>query len=361
MTASRHFASSYAEARRRFLEASAKAGAEVESIACPAPGPEGAPLHTDVAWLGPADARAVLVTLSGTHGAEGFCGSGVQAGWFDEGLHAELPAGMALCQIHAINAYGFAWIRRVTEENVDLNRNFVDHEGPLPDNPGYEALAEALCPQDWSDATIAESQRVLDAYAESHGPRALQEAISAGQYRHPDGIFYGGQGPTWAAGLLRWIFAERLSRARDIAVIDYHTGLGPRGYGERICVHAEGSAGLRRAHDWYDGDITSPAMGDSASIVICGCNTFGMEEAAPQARLTAIALEYGTIPSPEVRLALRADNWLHLHGELDSAKGRAIKTQIREAFYQEQDDWKQSVWERGIETQRLALRGLAQA
>ena len=75
--------------------------------------------------------------------------------------------------------------------------------------------------------------------------------------------------------------------------------------------------------------------------------------------LTAIALEYGTIPSKEVRLALRADNWLHVHGATESAKGRAIKEQIRDAFYQDQDDWKEMVWERSLETQRMALKGLA--
>ena len=49
----------------------------------------------------------------------------------------------------------------------------------------------------------------------------------------------------------------------------------------------------------------------------------------------------------------------HLHGEIDSAKGRAIKAQIREAFYQDADDWKEMIWERAVETQRLATAGLS--
>ena len=360
MTASRYFSADYAEARGRFLDASATAGGRVESYLCPASGPEGEPLHTDLAWHGPSDAEAVLVTISGTHGAEGFCGSGVQVGWLEEGLHSEAPDGIALCQIHAINPFGFAWIRRVTEDNVDLNRNFVDHEAPLPENPGYEEIAEALCPREWNDGVLAACQKVLDSYAETHGPRGLQQAISGGQYRHADGIFFGGRKPTWSATILRRIFAERLSGARDVAVIDYHTGLGPRGYGERICVHEPGSEGLERARAWYDDDVTSPALGNSASIEICGFNTAGMAESLPNTRLTTVALEYGTMPSPDVRLALRADNWLHIHGDLESDKGRGIKRQIRDAFYQDQDDWKQAIWERGIETQRQALRGLDQ-
>ena len=65
-----------------------------------------------------------------------------------------------------------------------------------------------------------------------------------------------------------------------------------------------------------------------------------------------------TIPTPQVRLALCADNWLHHHGDLESAQGRAIKEQIRAAFYPDTADWKEKVWERAVETQRLAIRGL---
>ena len=359
MTASRSFSTDYAAARGRFLEASHGAGAAIESRESPSRGPAGEALFTDVAWLGPPDAGRVLVTISATHGVEGFCGSGVQCGWLERELEKELPEDTALLQIHAINPHGFAWLRRVTEENVDLNRNFVDHAAPYPVNQGYESLKQVICPAEWNDAVIAETQSALDSYAEEHGTRALQSAISGGQYGHAEGIFYGGEGPTWSHRLLLQVFREKLARARQIAVIDYHTGLGPYGYGERICIHDPDSPGLARAMAWYDDDVTSPALGNSASVELFGFNVMGMEQAIPAgAALTAVALEYGTIPSPEVRLALRADNWLHVHGEPDSAKGRAIKGQIRDAFYQDQDDWKEMVWERALETQRMALKGL---
>lgn len=361
MDEGKFFSDDYGQARARFLTACAAAGAAVESHRAPASGPAGEPLFAEVAWLGPPAAERVLVTISATHGAEGFCGSAVQLGWLEAGLHKELPEGVALLQIHAINPYGFAWLRRVTEDNVDLNRNFVDHGAPYPVNQGYEALREVLCPPEWNDAVIAETQGLLDAYAEVHGPRALQKAISGGQYSHPEGIFYGGGRPTWSHRLLTGVFRTRLAAARRVAVIDYHTGLGPYGYGERICIHDPGSPGLERARQWYGGDVTSPILGDSASVELSGFNVLGMAAALPEgAALTAVALEFGTIPSPEVRLALRADNWLHLHGALGSAQGRAIKAQIRAAFYPDADDWKAMVWERALETQRQALAGLAE-
>ena len=355
------FSGDYAEARRKFLDASGKVGASIESHACPARGPKGESLHTDVAWIGPSDAQKVLVTISATHGAEGFCGSGAQVGSLEAGFVKKLPAGMALMQIHAINPYGFAWLRRVNEDNVDLNRNFVDHSAPYPVNQGYEKLAAAISPPEWNDAVIAETDRVFQAYADTHGAWALREAVSAGQYSHPDGIFYGGSAATWSHDKLLEIFRDKLPRARQIAVIDYHTGLGPRGHGERICVHAPETDSLKQAEAWYEGDITSPALGTASSVEITGFNVRGMETAVPQATVTAIALEYGTQPTELVRLALRADNWLHLHGEPGSAKGRGIKQQIRDAFYQDQDDWKEMIFSRALETQRLAVRGLADA
>jgi len=62
------FSVDYAEARRKFLDAGSRWGAVLESHASPARGPEGEPLHTDVAWVGSPEAENVLVTLSATHG-----------------------------------------------------------------------------------------------------------------------------------------------------------------------------------------------------------------------------------------------------------------------------------------------------
>jgi hypothetical protein len=361
MAISDYFSDNYTAARAVFIDAARAEGASLTRYENPGRGPGGEDLSCDTAWLGPPNAERVLVSLSATHGVEGFCGSGVQVGWFRSGLAAELPAGTAYLAIHAINPHGFAWLRRVTEENVDLNRNFADFSRPLPRNVRYEELAEVICPPTWDEATIAQSATELAAYAEHHGPKALQSAISGGQYSHPDGIFYGGRAATWAHVTLKEIFARELAAARRVAVVDYHTGLGPRGHGERICVHPPEGGGLARAEEWYGGDVTSPALGNSASVVLEGVNVIGMEEALPvDCELTAVALEYGTIPTEQVRLALRADNWLHTYGEPDTARGRQIKEQIRAAFFQDAADWKEAVWERALETQRLALAGLTQ-
>jgi Protein of unknown function (DUF2817) len=353
------FSANYAEARHKFRDAATAAGAVMTSYDLPTRGPAGEELTTDVARVGPADARNVLMTVSATHGAEGFCGSGIQVAAFN-GLVRELPPDTALLAVHAINPYGFSWIRRVTEENVDLNRNFIDHAEPLPENQGYEELAEAICPDEWTDAVLAAAQQRLDAYAAEHGAAALQRAMSGGQYRHADGIFYGGTGVTRARRTLERIVADHLSGARRLAVIDFHTGLGPYGYGEPIVMHDAGTAALQRCYDWYGDKVTNPMLGTSSSAELYGDNLRAFETMLPKVEFTGMALEYGTLPSKEVLLAVRADNWLHQRGDLGTEKARILKRQMRDAFYCDADDWKSMLVEQGITRQRQALAGLTQ-
>jgi Protein of unknown function (DUF2817) len=58
------------------------------------------------------------------------------------------------------------------------------------------------------------------------------------------------------------------------------------------------------------------------------------------ANVTAIALEFGTVGPLQVLEALRADNWLRAHSDPLSPNGRAIKDQITNAFYLDNDVWR---------------------
>ena len=90
------------------------------------------------------------------------------------------------------------------------------------------------------------------AFADEHGFVALQQALTGGQYSHPLGIFYGGKEPTWSRSTQTNIFEHYLRRAARIAIIDYHSGLGPPGFGEQIVD----PPGFRRAANWYGVAVT---------------------------------------------------------------------------------------------------------
>ncbi|MBI1243440.1 MAG: DUF2817 domain-containing protein [Alphaproteobacteria bacterium] len=361
MSIHEHFARDYVGAREKFLEAIGPHSVRLRSVQNPLRGPRGERLFCDVAWHGPADAERVLVTISATHGVEGFCGSGCQTAWFATGAFRELPPGVAQLHLHAVNPHGFAWLRRVNEDNVDLNRNFVTHIGPYPENPGYEKLAPAVAPNEWTTAAQAASKAVMADYTKRFGAAAFQSAVSGGQYTHPDGIFFGGHAPTWSHRIIASAFRDWLARAKHVAIVDFHTELGPRGYGEIIFALPDKHSGFARALDWYGSDLTSTEMGTSTSAPLVGTNGDGFVRFLPGAQLTAVALEYGTLPLDDVLDAVRADNWLHFHGDLASEDSRRIKTQMRDAFAPNDPAWRQSVWTRAEEVLRKTAFGLARS
>jgi hypothetical protein len=96
-------------ARRGFLSSAKAAHLQVGSFENPdARAPDGGPLFADCVWVGPEDVPNVVVSVSGTHGVEGFLGSGCQTGWLREQRYKHLPDDVAVLHIHAINPYGFA-------------------------------------------------------------------------------------------------------------------------------------------------------------------------------------------------------------------------------------------------------------
>lgn len=359
MNSADSFSADYPQARARFLDAAGEAGGALASVPHPERGPDGGALATDVAWFGPKDAQAVLVLISGTHGVEGFCGSGAQLDWLRRGGSRGLPPGVAVLMIHAVNPYGFAWLRRVTQENVDLNRNWVDFTRPLTPNPLYEELADVLCPAEWSPEVQAATAQAMSAFDATRGARALQQAASGGQHSHPEGIFFGGTGPTWSRQTQTALFEHYLGQAGHIGIIDYHTGLGRWGYGERIVMDPPGSTGFDRARRWFGLAITSPSDGTSSSANIMGDGLSAAPGLLAHAQVTGMALEVGTQDPRAVLNAVRADAWLHAHGDPMNDQGRAIKAQIRDAFYGDQDDWKGMVAGQSLLAIKQALAGLS--
>ena len=362
LTAVRHcFSADYAEAREKFRNSCRAYGVEPKAYVNPNRGPLGEELTTDAAWFGPKDAKKVLVTIAGTHGVEGFTGSGGQIDWLCSGGPLTLPEGVAALHIHAINPHGFAWLRRVTEEGVDLNRNHVDFSKPLPANAGYDELADALLPSELSGPVFEQAEAKIAAYKEKHGLWKFSEARGGGQYKHPTGFFFGGFGPTWSRQTTEKIVADfGVKNANLVCVIDYHTGLGPFGYGEPICNHPVDGVAVNRGKAWFGQSVTEPLLGTSSSTAKSGLSEFGWEFLLGE-KVTFVALEYGTYTPEEGRRALREDHWLHAYTNVDwnDPETKRIKAQIRRQYYPDTPDWKEMVLYRSRQILRQAQDGLA--
>jgi hypothetical protein len=352
-----YFSANYLEARQKFLDASHAAGADLEHFRNPHTGPQGEPLFTDVALIGPKDANTILVLSSATHGVEGFTGSAIQTALLQEGF-GELPLDTALLFLHAINPYGFAHLRRFNEDNVDLNRNFADHTKPYPANPGYEVLAAAISPASLSMWANAKSTMKFFWYGLTNGRDALKQAISSGQYTHPQGLFYGGKEETWSNKTIRIIANQYLDSAKRVVIIDFHTGLGPYGNAEVIMNEPEQSPAYKRAVTWWGDRVRTTVSGGSVSIHLEATLKLGFSTMLPDAEITAVSLEFGTVEMKQVFWVLRAENWLHHHGSPDHPRAKEIKEDLLRAFYPDQDDWRIKVWEHGRTVVELVLQQL---
>ncbi|MBM3628345.1 MAG: DUF2817 domain-containing protein [Alphaproteobacteria bacterium] len=362
------FSRDYAEARGKFLAALEVAeGKLVESALHPLRGPDGGTLHADLGVVGPADARKALLLVSSTHGIEGHCGSGCQVGWLRWRHHwRDAAPDTAVWLLHAVNPHGFAWGRRVTEENVDLNRNFVDFSRPLPANPDYEALAAHVNPREWSDAAIAAADQAIARHYGLPDADFLPRAIHGGQYVNDKGTYFGGFAPTWARRNFEQMVTRHLAHVEELCVIDYHTGLGPLGHGDMIYG---ASAAEGRARDWFDHvtpteeDLEAARKASDGHVAnsIPGTLAQRMLELLPGARITAGGIEYGTHDVRSVLKSIRADNWLWNHGDPHSPQGLEIRAFLREMFYPALPEWKVMVLSRSNDVIRQALRGLALA
>jgi predicted deacylase len=325
-------------------------------VACPAPGPDGTELFTDVVWLGSDGAERVLVLISGTHGAEGFAGSAIQSDFLTQagGHQWQPPANTAVLLIHALNPWGMAWCRRCDQDGIDLNRNFINFDQPPPANAGYLALRDTLMLEDATARATA-----LRQYGERHGQTALEIAVSGGQFSDPAGPFFGGFGQSHARRLIEQLINDYALGERQLAVIDLHTGLGPYGYGEIICDHAPDSHGTRVAHQWYGDAVTLPLAGTSSSVPKLGLMDYGWH-AIMDRHSCFVTLEFGTFGTEPLFDTILADHRLHAAGPVDwsSATCQQVKQRMARHFCPPDSQWQEMVLWRSRQVIRLALEGL---
>ncbi|GLI57131.1 hypothetical protein PM10SUCC1_26450 [Propionigenium maris DSM 9537] len=358
--AENYFSSSYAEARRKFIGVSLGSGAHIESLENPNKGPSGELLYTDIALFESEKAKNILVLISGTHGVEGFAGSGIQIGLLEEGIISELPPDTSLLMIHALNPYGFSHIRRFDENNIDPNRNFVDHSEDPRENKGYEVLKDSISPESVSFFTNIKSLFRLMGYGlKNRSMSKLKVAISRGQYTDPDGLFYGGRFKGWVHNTIEYITQKYLFQAERVIVLDFHTGLGDYGSCEIITNEKENSEVYIRAKKIWGNKVKTTYSEDSVSIHIASSLKLALPSMlSNKVEVTVVSPEFGTLSPLKVFWALRSENWLHHHGSKDHPKAKKIKSRLLQAFYPDDSDWKVSVWKQGRDIVKEALSSL---
>jgi len=193
----------------------------------------------------------------------------------------------------------------------------------------------------------------------SEGPAIYQHAVSSGQWVHPAGLFYGGREASWSRRTLTDILNSKLRDARRVCLLDFHTGLGPYGYAEPIIGQRRDTAGFARARSWIGAAAKSLYGDGSVSAAIVGDSLSAIPGLMPEVMVDAVALECGILPIAKVAQALRADAWLHAHGDPRSADGDRIREQMRAAFHSDDPLWQGMALGQGLAACQAAMAELA--
>ena len=298
-----YFVPDYDTSRTRFV-ATAEAlqthydGVVLDTFAVPSESDDDLTIDT-VLVPAQVEPKKLLVLSSGVHGVEAFVGSAVQQMFVAEMLPDFDLSTMSVLIVHSVNPWGFRHRRRVSEHNVDLNRNFAI--GPeLFDlvNEPYAEIDEFLNPTD-----VVTRQTVDDALAEvvtfalGQDRAALQQAILQGQYEFPNGVYYGGMAFEPQQGTMLTVLTELVDRHEAVFLMDLHSG-----YGERGRLHLFGAPGLGtpEANDVvFDGFEVDTGENNEDFYEITGDFILFFGEVAEKAEKTylSMTMEYGTMDS----------------------------------------------------------------
>lgn len=333
------FSATYTIARQRFVSAALEKGLAHEAVMHPEQDSLLPAAVVDIVRIGPRDARKVLFVTSGVHGTELTAGSGIQLQLIDVFCEA-LPDDCAMVLVHGVNPVGCARLSRTDENNVDPNRNMVTSFNDLPENPDYTALHDDLCPADWCNDVSLRDQGLLD-FVAKNGERALVQNVLKGQHSHPDGLFFGGTAESWTVRNLTRIVRDHGQGAKQLGIVDLHTGVGPYGFGEVMRMDKPPVAGA----EW-----------EKIGNLVCDVLD-RVDVARPPLK---IIMEYGTYPFERVLNNLRADNWLRHHGSVHTPQGREIKKNLQDALFADDPKWLGDVSRQGIDVCRQALSELSQ-
>jgi predicted deacylase len=349
------FPLTYDECRDRFRWTVRRAGLGFDAFPITARGEHGQELTIDVASVGAARPRRAVLVLAGVHGDEGFSSSTLMCDaidrWVSDGVDGELADDATVVMIHGVNPWGMSYWRRQNESNVDLNRNWGrDERLDVPSNPGYVALHRTLVPGGPEPPSPESLLDVTSAMVEEFGYQWVKSAVSAGQYSHPDGLYFGGDRTEESNLRLADIVASRLAGAEEVLVVDLHTGHGAPGT-YTLLSHVSrdhpDDAWLRRV---FDADrIECTASPEATTGPKHGQIASGLGELVPGAAWRTVTMELGTISDTRMILNERAEHWVHFHGDRSNPGHAHIVWEHRCGSTPDDPDWERSARAHGVE------------
>ena len=354
------FSATYAEAREKFLTLARSRDAHIHSVMHPTLGAEGEELAMDFAVFGDRNAERTLLVVSGTHGQEGFFGSAVQVEFLRD---LNVPGGMNVVALHALNPWGFSYLSRTDELNIDVNRNFLDFSQPLPSASLYTEVHPMICPDNWSGDRLP-AEELVGVLLAKYERQAILNAVTGGQFDVPTGLNFGGRAPAWSNRMVAEHLPPLLASAKKVAFVEWHTGLGRFAELCYVCMHDPGSSASERIWDWMGDEARhtfAAAVGaDGRTPSYSGLFCNWAPNAAPHADCAGLVIEVGTYDAPAVWEALRTDRWLKFGRGAASASREDMRRDMLERLYPASEAWRRSALAGGCGVQSRMLGGLSE-
>ncbi len=228
------FPRDYDHSRKRFLsyfEEFKKQGINAEHLSFQVPSKLRSDLFVDACYIPNQSGEKLVILTTGVHGLEAPAGSAAIELFVNEYLSRSLKRGFSVLIVHSLNPFGFAYNRRVTENNVDLNRNFfIQSKSQTNYNPLYYELRALLNPFMVKSVSggFKEFIRVLKALNKNKFQN-ISRAVAYGQNQFPEGLFYSGEYNEPQTEWFRNLLVSKCSNYKKIIAFDIHTGFGERG------------------------------------------------------------------------------------------------------------------------------------
>ena len=356
-----HFSATYETARSKFRRAVAAANGALTQHRQPCVvGALAEELTIDVGHVGNRSGAKQLIMISGTHGLEGFAGSALQHAWLRQLQEVPLDQQVGVLLIHGLNPFGFSHGSRTTANGVDLNRNFIDHSAPPQANPHYAQLHPWLAPQQWNSDSLQSGEAAIAAFRALHGDDVYFDAFAGGQYRFAQGVCFGGFSAEWEHLTLRNIVCAAVGHAEQVAVIDWHTGIGE--YGQPFFLNFSLADSVAHEVDrWWGQDTAGAARPHGRrrpayqGLVFHGINAF-----LPRSTVAGGVVEFGTRGPVAGDQAIRQDLWLRNYGHLVPEDVRVqLHADLLDSLNPVSYQWREAVLHNGLPIIQSTLEGLA--
>ena len=336
-------------------------------------------LTIDSTFLSRTNSRNLFILSSGVHGLEGPVGSGIQH-WFLHQCLAKVPKTTDVLLLHALNPWGYKNYRRVTENNIDLNRGFALTPDlfKLP-NDDYRIIAPIVEPRghvrSHSLLFALFYFRIIRLGLKYGGARIMQANV-AGQSFSPTGIEFRGQDFEPAAIFLRDTFMHYLPLYENVIYLDLHSGFGERYQLHLIESGKPDPASLAFQQDAFPKrpdvyDIASQfdegfyyTEGDSVDLFYRCVRSLQGATGSKLRRGAGITLEYGTLGRSNFQLIdslfrLVQENQGYFHGYVDESSRRDIQNRSREMYFPQERQWQINLLEKARYVIDHALAKLA--